>query len=312
MKKPMLYISLALSAALLFSACGEKTDVIRPGETVSTEASTAPAAGGTLQKDGSRWSITSLADWDEFDYDGNFSDNCHAFLRALFEGESDFAGFQTLRVSEYELIRDEQAYGLPCLYVAFTVTASDIEALPVGRHTAILTDAVDCFLALDDAAPKDDGAFADDPAAAAVRGWIESRLRWSMPDYGTADGKDAVAYLLDAYGEDGALPFDMLCALAAEKLGVALTEADAAGKLDVRDGKLYAVADDTQPNMLYNYVVTDVTETADGKAVTVQYFADCNSFFKSHEVVYTVGQDGALRGCTVKTASPYAPYGLRG
>ena len=64
--------------------------------------------------------------------------------------------------------------------------------------------------------------------------------------------------------------------------------------------------------MLYNYVVTDVTETADGKAVTVQYFADCNSFFKSHEVVYTVGQDGALRGCTVKTASPYAPYGLRG
>ena len=49
----------------------------------------------------------------------------------------------------------------------------------------------------------------------------------------------------------------------------------------------------------------------DGKAVTVQYFADCNSFFRSHEVVYTVGSDGSLHGCTVKVASPYAPYGLR-
>ena len=92
---------------------------------------------------------------------------------------------------------------------------------------------------------------------------------------------------------------------------MALTEADAGGRLDVRGGKLYVVADDAQPNMLYNYVVTDVAETADGKAVTVQYFADCNSFFRSHEVVYTVGSNGSLHGCTVKTASPYAPYGLR-
>ena len=116
----------------------------------------------------------------------------------------------------------------------------------------------------------------------AVRGWIESRLRWSVPDYGTAEAADAVAYLLSAYGEEGALPFDTLRTLAAEKLGVALTEADAGGRLDVRGGKLYVVADDAQPNMLYNYVVTDVAETADGKAVTVQYFADCNSFFRSH------------------------------
>ena len=312
MKKPMLYISLALSAALLFSACGEKEDVIRPGETVSTTASSAPAAGGgTLQKDGSRWSITSLADWDEFDCDGNFSDNCHAFLRALFEGESDFTGFQTLRVSDYKLTRDEKEYGLPCLYVEFTVTASEIEALPVGAHTALLTDTVDCFLVLDGAAPKDDSAFADDPAANAVRGWIESRLRWSVPDFGTADAADVVADLLAVYGEDGALPFDTLRTLAAEKFGVTLTEADIGGSLDVRDDKLFVIAEDAQPNMLYNYIVTDVQTSGDSTDVTVQFFADCNSFFKSHEVVYTVGRDGALRGSTVKTASLYAPYGLR-
>lgn len=313
MKKPILYISLTLAAALLFSACGKTEDVIRPGETVATDLTTAPVAGGgTLQKDGARWSITSLADWDEFDYDGNFSDNCHAFLRALFEGESDFDGFRTLRVSEYKLTRDEKEYGLPCLYVEFTVTASDIEALPVGAHTAILTDTVDCFLVLDGVAPKDDSAFADDPAANAVRGWIESRLRWSVPDFGTADAADAVAALLAVYGEDGALPFDTLRTLAAEKFGVTLTETDIGGSLDVRDGKLFVVAEDAQPNMLYNYVVTDVQESGDGTDVTVQFFADCNGFFKSHEVVYTVGQDGALRGCTVKTASPYSPYGLRG
>lgn len=312
MKKPTLYISLALSTALLFSACGEKADVIRPGETVSTTASSAPAAGGgTLQKDGSRWSITSLADWDEFDCDGNFSDNCHAFLRALFEGESDFTGFQTLRVSDYKLTRDEKEYGLPCLYVEFTVTASEIEALPVGAHTALLTDTVDCFLVLDGAAPKDDSAFADDPAANAVRGWIESRLRWSVPDFGTAGAADVVADLLAVYGEDGALPFDTLRTLAAEKFGVTLTEADIGGRLDVRDGKLYVIAEDAQPNMLYNYIVTDVQTSGDSTDVTVQFFADCNSFFKSHEVVYTVGRDGALRGSTVKTASLYAPYGLR-
>ena len=277
MKKPMLYISLALSAALLLSACGEKEDVIRPGETMpASETVASAAAGGTLQKDGARWSITSLADWDEFDSDGNFSDNCHAFLRAMLEGESDFDGFRLLRVSEYRLTRDEKEYGLPCLYFEFTVTASDIEALPVGSHTAILTDAVDCFLVLDGAAPKDDSAFADDPAANAVRGWIESRLRWSVPDFGTADAADVVADLLAVYGEDGALPFDTLRALAAEKFGVTLTEADIGGSLDVRDGKLFVIAEDAQPNMLYNYIVTDVQTSGDNTDVTVQFFADCN------------------------------------
>lgn len=313
MKKPILYISLTLAAALLFSACGKTEDVIRPGETVATDSTTAPVAGGgTLQKDGARWSITSLADWDEFDYDGNFSDNCHAFLRALFEGESDFDGFRSLRVSDYRLTRDEKEYGLPCLYIEFTVTASDIEALPIGAHTAILTDTVDCFLVVDGVAPKDDCAFVDDPAANAVRGWIESRRRWSVPDFGTADAVDVVADLLAVYGEDGALPFDTLRTLAAEKFGVTLTEADAGGRLDVRGGKLFVIAEDAQPNMLYNYVVTDVQEGGDSTDVTVQFFADCNGFFKSHEVVYAVGQGGELRGCTVKTASPYSPYGLRG
>ena len=95
--------------------------------------------------------------------------------------------------------------------------------------------------------------------------------------------------------QDGALPFDTLRTLAAEKFGVTLTETDIGGSLDVRDGKLFVVAEDAQPNMLYNYVVTDVQESGDGTDVTVQFFADCNGFFKSHEVVYTVGQDGALR-----------------
>ena len=57
MKKPILYISLTLAAALLFSACGKTEAVIRPGETVTTDAPDAPVAGGgTLQKDGARWS----------------------------------------------------------------------------------------------------------------------------------------------------------------------------------------------------------------------------------------------------------------
>ena len=47
MKKPMLYISLTLSAALLFSACGEKEDVIRPGETMSASETAASAAEGS-------------------------------------------------------------------------------------------------------------------------------------------------------------------------------------------------------------------------------------------------------------------------
>lgn len=314
MKKSVLYISLALAAALLFSACGEAEGAIRPGETVPPNETAASDAsdpsGGTLQKDGNRWSITSLADWDEFDSDGNFSDNCHAFLRALFEGESDFAEFRSLRVRDYKITRDEKEYGLPCLYLEFTVTASELEALPVGAHTALLTDAVDCFLVPDGAAPKSDDAFAASAAADAVRTWIDSRLSWRVPDYGTADAADAIAYLLAAYGEDGALPFDTLAALAAEKLGVTVTTADAEGSLDVRDGKLYAVAAGAVPNMLYNFTVTDVTNTEDGAEVTVQFFADCNSFIKSHAVVYTVGQDGALFGCTVRETARYSPYGL--
>lgn len=307
MKKAFFLLSVSLFAALLLTACGTQSDAVRPGETMPTSA-----ASGTLQKDGSRLSITSLADWDEFDYDGNFSDNCHAFLRGMLEGESDFAEFQTLRVSEYRLTRDEKEYGLPCLYFEFTVTASEIEALPVGTHTAILTDAVDCFLTLNDAPKKEEAPFAEDNAAKAVRDWIDSRLSWEMPDFGSASAEDALAYLLAAYGEDGKLPFDTLCTYAEEKLGIRLTAEDAKGRLDVLDGKLYAVASTALPNMLYNYVISAVDETADGAEVTVQFYADCNSFFKSHTVVYTIGAGGILRGCRVDTVSRYSPYGLQG
>lgn len=307
MKKSLFFLSLGLFSALLLTACGIHDDTVRPGETISASA----ASGSTLQKDGSRWSITSLADWDEFDYDGNFSDNCHAFLRGMLEGESNFTEFQTLRISEYRLTRDEKEYGLPCLYFEFTVTVSEIEALPVGSHTAILTDAVDCFLTLNDATKKDKNSFADVDSAKAVRSWIDSSLNWEMPAFGTANTEDALAYLLAAYGEDGKLPFDMLCAYADEKLGIRLSAVDAKGMLDVLNGRLFVIASNALPNMLYNYSITAVDEIADGAEVTVQFYADCNSFFKSHTVVYTIGSGGILRGCHVKELSPYSPYGLQ-
>ncbi len=306
-------ILLALALTLPLVSCGKDGGDVRPGETSVIVTAKADGKGaGTLVKDGNRWTITSLDDWEEFDCDGNFSDNCLAFLRQMLESESDFLEFKTLKISDYKLVRDEEEYGLPCLYFEFTVAESGIDALPVGHHTAILTDAVDCFLRLTDTAEKEpEFAFTDDPYADAVCDWIDRSLKWELPAYGKAGIADAAAYLIERCGADGVLPYDDFVSLAAKVFGITVTKESTAELLDVREGRLCITAAET-PNRLCNYVVTNVAE-ADGKAeVTVQFFADCNSFFKSHEVVYSLGKDGELYGCTVKAASPYRPYGLIG
>ena len=310
---------IALAVVLPLSSCDKGNNAVRPGETSILTESGENAGGetsGTLVKDGKRWTITSLDDWAEFDYDGNFSDNCFAFLRQLIEGESEFSEFQTLKISDYKLVRDEEEYGLPCLYFEFTVTESGIDALPVGHHTAILTDTVDCFFRMTDTGTGAENTeaefpFKDNPYAAAVCDWIDSRYRWGLPEYGTAAVEEIVPYLTERYGgEDQTLFYDDFAALAKDKFGVAVTKESASDFLDVKDGKLCVVAGDA-PNGLCNYVVTDVSE-ADGKVeVTVQFFADCNSFFRSQKTVYTLGKDERMYGCSVVTKSPYRPYGLR-
>lgn len=306
-------ILLALALVLPLVSCGKDGGDIRPGETSVIVTAKADGKGaGTLVKDGKRWTITSLADWEEFDCDGNFSDNCLAFLRQMLEGESDFLEFKALKISDYKLVRDEEEYGLPCLYFEFTVTESGIDALPVGHHTAILTDAVDCFLRLTDKDGEEpEFPYKDDPYATAVCDWIDRSLKWELPAYGEAEIADAAAYLIERCGAEGVLPYDDFVTLAAKVFGVTVTKENTAELLDVKDGKLCITAAEV-PNRLCNYVVTDVSEAGGKAEVTVQFFADCNSFFKSHEVVYSLGGDGELYGCTVTSASPYRPYGLIG
>lgn len=303
-------ILLALALALV--SCGKSDGNIRPGEFSVVTQSTDVKKASTLVKEGNRWTITSLADWEEFDHDGNFSDNCLAFLRQMLEGESDFLEFKTLKISDYTLIRDEKEYGLPCLYFEFTVTESGIDALPVGHHAAIITDTVDCFLSLTDTTDKKaEFPFSDDQYATAVCGWIDTSLKWELPAYGNVEIADAAAYLTEFYGDDDALPYDEFVSLADKVFGITATKENTAALLDVKDGVLSVFADDV-PNRLTNYTIENVAKRGDRAEVTVQFFADCNSFFKSHEVVYTLGESGELFGCTVTVASPYRPYGLIG
>ena len=120
-------IAPALAAVLLFSACNkvEQPAVPAPGEIVVI---TEPVIDERPKSDfitieDERITITSLGVGEDFNHDGNFSDNCLNFLRNFIENDSEFLEFNSVKVSEYEIIRDPEQYEYYQLAFNFTVTA---------------------------------------------------------------------------------------------------------------------------------------------------------------------------------------------
>ncbi len=306
--------AIALAAVCLFSACSQEkpTAQPQPGEVaVITEPiiDERPKSDFITIKD-ERITITSLDVWEDFNHDGNFSDNCLNFLRNFIENDSEFLEFNSVKVSDWEIIRDPEQYDYYQLAFNFTVTESALDTLPVGEYRTIVNDIVDCYIEFEGKDPRNLPSVPASAATAAVGNWIASAMRWEMPAYG--EGKDPtryINYLVRTYGQNGRMLYSDFEKLLKEKAGLTVTKEECGSLLWVEDAKLYIIEGGIGGNTSYAFV-------ADGSAhgftsVIVQFFADCNGFIRSYKVEYRIGDNGELLGSTVIEKSPYKPYGLQ-
>lgn len=306
--------ALALAAVCLLSACdkAEMPVAPAPGEiAIITEPiiEERPKSDFITVKD-EYIRITSLAVWEDFNHDGNFSDNCLNFLRNFIENDSEFLEFNSVKVSDFEIIRDPEQYDYYQLAFNFTVTESALDTLPAGEYRTIVNDIVDCYVEFENKDPRNLPSIPASAATDAVRNWIASAMRWEMPAYG--EGKDPtryINYLVRTYGKNGRMLYSDFEKLLKEKAGLTVTKEECDGLLRVEDAKLYIIEGGIGGNTAYSFV-------ADGSAhgftsVIVQFYAECNGFIRSNKVEYRIGDNGELLGSTVLEKSPYKPYGLQ-
>ncbi len=307
-------IAPALAAVLLFSACNkaEQPAVPAPGEIVVI---TEPVIDERPKSDfitieDERITVTSLDVWEDFNHDGNFSDNCLNFLRNFIENDSEFLEFNSVKVSEYEIIRDPEQYEYYQLAFNFTVTESALDTLPVGTYRTIVNDIVDCYIEFEGEDPRNLPTIPDSAAKDAVRNWIASAMRWEMPAYGEGtDPTRYINYLVRTYGENGHMLYSEFEKLLQEKAGLTITKEECSDLLRVEDATLYIMEGGIGGNTAYSFV-------SDGSAhgftsVVVQFYAECNGFIRSSKVEYRIGDNGELLGSKVVEKSPYKPYGLQ-
>lgn len=306
--------ALLLATTLLLSAC-EKEEAPKqpekPGEvvTVTEQLIDGIPEGNYITKEGERITITSLAVWEEFNYDGNFSDNCLQFLKNFIENDSEFLEFNTVTVSDYEIIRDFEVYGYKMAF-NFTVSASALSTLPVGSYRTIVTDAVDCYMQFEGDAPNAATGIEGTEATKTVEDWILSSFRWEMPAYGESEEPARyVNFLVGKYGKENKMLYSDFKTVLKDKAGIYAEAEDFSNQLLVENDKLYIMRGDLGGNTCFLPIAE--RDAGDHTLVTVQFYADCNKFIPSMQVEYRIGKDGKLLGCTILENSPYKPYGLR-
>lgn len=307
-------LALALGAVCLLSACDKEDIPVKPqpGEAiiVTEQMIDERPKSDFITIEDERITITSLAVWEEFDHDGNYSDNCLGFLRNIIENDSEFLEFNSVKVSDWEIIRDPQICEYYSLAFNFTVTESALDTLPVGSYRTFVDDRVDCYIEFEGEDPRKHPSVPDSAATDIVKRWISSTLRWEMPKYGEGtEPQRYVNYIVGTYGENGILPYSDFERLLAEKAGISAKKEDFDGFLTVQNDRLCIMEGGIGGNVSYAFVSDTAAEGYN--AVVVQFFAECNQFIESIKVEYRIGDNGELLGSTVIEKSPYAPYGLR-
>lgn len=321
MKKPKQKTALPLAAVLLLSilcACGAPAEIPHPGmQTQAVESpqnATQDAAFGEDDLLPQKCTyITSMSDWEEFDADGYFSDNCKNFLMQFLGGDtSPLIEFDSVKVSDYVIARcaDEDFYGPSTLYFRIRVSQSALQTLPVGDYRMLVHDLVDCFVEFVGEDPRGDAPQAQtgDGCGQILADFLTGAYAWNCPAFGAWSGSgEPVNYIIRRYGDGGEMPYDAYKKIAKEKFGIEARKEN--GNFTVKDGRLWILAGDLGGGTVY----TVLSHTAaDGvHTLRVQYFADAARFIRSSVVEYRIGEDETMYGSTVVETSPYTPYGLR-
>lgn len=313
MYKKFLGIAIACLSVFLFS-CEEKpkTPEIRPGEvTVITDETQADGASDQISIQDERITITSLLHWNEFNHDGNFSDNCLQFLRNFIENDSEFFEFNTVQVDNWEIIRDPEVYGL-ALAFNFTVTASELDTIPVGAYQTIVNDEVDCEMVFVESPRTSTETEAPSTAATeTVSYWLMHAMYYDYFDFGAWKNNCFGHYLCVRYcDETDKLLFSDFAAHAKDKFGMTVTEENlpSNARLYIEDKHLYIYVG--SGNFTPSFDILDVTEDGTISTVTVQLYADCNKFLPSYKMAYRIENGERFLSCEILNSSPYKPYGL--
>ena len=314
---------LLLSALLLLFSCQRAAPA--PADTNTDNFDTTDKAGNTenaddstLVQDGERITIRSLADWEAFNYDGNFSDNCLMFLTHLIGEGSDFLEFDTVKISDYTITRDPKVYEQYELYFEFTVAESEMDSLPSGTYRTLIGDTVDCFMEFLDEDPRDSSQAITLPETGEkfyrmLDTWIGSSYVWDCPTYG--HDMDIIAlcnFICRQYGDSEEIEFDEFLRLAKDKFGAVPSEAQLAElkkRTYIKNGVQMIQTGGIGGNTRYQIIGY---KNENGiNSITVQYYAECNAFIRSHLVEYRITDDEKWLGYEILSKSPYKPYGLR-
>lgn len=298
-----------LLLCLILCACSENAP--SPSDTpvvVPEVLSDGKTKSEHIQKEDERIRITSLEVFDEFNFDGNFSDNCLLFLRGFIEGYSKFEEFETLKISDWEIIRDTKVYGYKMAF-NFTVSESVIDTLPVGEYKTVITDSVDCYIDFVEA-PRDkvDVTVPQSEAQSAVYDWLDFAEYYDFAPYGEWDSPLFAHYIRLHYGDKGIIRFSDFAKLALDKFGAVVTKEEFASGLYVEDMTLYIDTASSEEEQSFDFVDE---QTVNGiTTVTVQHYADCNKLIKSHKIAYMLDEEERFLSCEFLSIEPYKPYGL--
>ncbi len=309
------FLILAACSALLLVSCKNETgsSVSKPSEsTVETTVAEADGdASGTIVIEDERITITSLENWTAFNHDGNFSDNCLQFLRNFIQNDSEYFEFNTVYLGAWEIIRDPEIYGFDLAF-NFTVTASELNTLPVGSYQTIVTDAVDCTMRFVQS-PRVESTVTSPSSAATetVSAWLTTALYYDFCDYGKWENDRFRHYLCTRYADaSGKLLYTDFEALAKDKFGAAVQKEDylSNAQLYIENNKLYITS--LGGNMEPCFDIVSETVHGDVSTVTVQFYADCNKFVQSYTAAYRIDSADRFLGCEIIATSPYKPYCL--
>ncbi len=304
------FLFLTLFICLFLTSCEEKAPTPSNVPVIMTEIlADGKDKSEHIKKEDERITLTSLDVWDEFNFDGNFSDNCLLFLRGFIEGYSEFLEFATVKISNWEIIRDTKVYGYKMAF-NFTVTESKMDSLPIGDYKTIITDSVDCYMEFLEA-PRENASAAVPQTAAetAIFNWLTFAQYYDFAKYGEWNAPLFAHYIRCHYGDDGVLTFADFAKLSKDKFGTTVTKEMFASQLYVDDMTLYintSASDENQSfDIIEEYTNDDVT------TVVVQHYADCNKFIKSYKIAYYLDSEERFLYCEILNTAPYKPYGLR-
>lgn len=305
---------LAACSAVLLTACDKNSPELQPGEVViETKAEqNEDSTADTIRIEEERITITSLENWEAFNHDGNFSDNCLQFLRNFIENDSEFLEFNAVQVNDWEIIRDPEVYGYDLAF-NFTVTASCLDTLPVGKYRTIITDAVDCKMHFTESPRKKSTATVPSSAATeTVSWWLTTALYYDFYDFGEWKANSFAHYLCTHYADaSGNLLYADFEALAKDKFGMAIQKEDymSNAQLYIEDNKLYIAVSGGNFETVFDILSETIEDNV--STVTVQLYADYNKFLKSYKMAYRIDNEDRFLSCSIVEGAPYKPYGLR-